>query len=91
MATTESAVATGFNEQLPLRLAFAGVWLAPGVLAFLGGGLSYLTFRLVTPNQTHLGALACTAPNATFKRLARDESGSALSEQNVERVASERG
>jgi hypothetical protein len=80
-----------YAETVYVRLTMAGIWLAPGVFAFLGGGLSYLTFRLVTPNPTHLGALACNAPYATFNRRAHDESGSALSEQNMERVASERG
>jgi len=37
-----------YLESVGIRLMFAGLWLAPGVLAFLGGGLSWLTHRLLT-------------------------------------------
>lgn len=36
---------------LIVRLTLAGLWLTPGVFAFLGGTLGYVTYRLVTPRQ----------------------------------------
>jgi membrane protein implicated in regulation of membrane protease activity len=35
------------EEILFTRLLFAGIWLAPGIFAVLGGAASYLTYRLV--------------------------------------------
>jgi hypothetical protein len=36
---------------LMFRLSLAGLWLTPGLFAFLGGTLGYVTWRLVTPKQ----------------------------------------
>lgn len=38
------------QTQLYVRLALAGLWLTPGLFAFLGGTVGYVTYRLVTPN-----------------------------------------
>jgi hypothetical protein len=46
-----STAADVFYAELPQRLKLAVLWLAPGVVAVLGGALSYLTYRLVTPKQ----------------------------------------
>jgi hypothetical protein len=46
-----SALPQNYAETLPMRLTMAILWLAPGVFAFLGGTLGYVTWRLVTPKQ----------------------------------------
>ena len=40
------------SETLWPRLMFAGLWLIPGVFAFLGGSLGYATHRLLTPRAS---------------------------------------
>lgn len=41
----------GGQEELNARLRLAGLWLTPGLFAFLGGAMGYVTWRLITPKQ----------------------------------------
>ena len=41
---------------LLFRLSLAGLWLTPGLFAFLGGTVGYVTYRLVTPKQEAIAA-----------------------------------
>jgi hypothetical protein len=54
----DSSSGDSFYIELPQRLRLAALWLAPGIVASLGGTISYVTYRLVTPKQRiTLGAL----------------------------------
>jgi hypothetical protein len=45
-------------DPLTFRLVMLGVWLLPGIISFAGGGLGWLTYRVVRPQS---GAKAATA------------------------------
>jgi hypothetical protein len=49
LAANDWSELTSGEQSLIIRLSLAGLWLTPGVFAFLGGTASYVTYRLVTP------------------------------------------
>jgi hypothetical protein len=52
------------DTDLIVRLTLAGLWLTPGVFAFLGGTVGYVTYRLVTPRQE---ATPVAAPSLDYR------------------------
>jgi hypothetical protein len=52
------------DTDLLVRLTLAGLWLTPGLFAFLGGAVGYFTYRLVTPRQETAPA---TAPALDYR------------------------